>query len=224
MNEPLQKNFDRIQERVKNVSAGRDVKILAASKTMSPEVLEEAFRAGVRVFGENRIQEAIPKIQSLSSLEAEWHFIGHLQTNKAREAVRYFSCIQSVDSVRLMQMIEREAEKIGKKMELFFEIRLANEATKHGMEADQLAEALDVSRDLKWCKVCGLMIIPPYFENPEEARPFFRRLRELRDQLAAPFSGLKELSMGMSHDYEVAVQEGATIVRIGTALFGPRTR
>jgi PLP dependent protein len=224
MNEPLQKNFDRIRERVKNVSAGRDVKILAASKTMSPEVLEEAFRAGVRVFGENRIQEAIPKIQSLSSLEAEWHFIGHLQTNKAREAVKYFSCIQSVDSVRLMQMIEKEAEKIGKRMELFFEISLADEATKHGLETDHLAEALDVSRDLKLCRVCGFMIIPPYFENPEEARPFFRRLRELRDHYAAPFSDLKELSMGMSHDFEVAIQEGATIVRIGTALFGPRTR
>jgi pyridoxal phosphate enzyme (YggS family) len=224
MTERIRENFERIRERLTAASMGREVKILAASKTMPPEILEEAFRVGVRVFGENRIQEAIPKIQALSALEIEWHFIGHLQTNKAREAVRYFSCIQSVDSVRLMRMIEKEAEKLGKSMDLFFEIDLAGEETKHGMPPDQLSEALAASSDLKWSKVGGLMIIPPFFENPEQTRPFFRKLRDLRNQHAERFPDLKELSMGMSHDYVVAVEEGATVIRVGTSLFGPRTK
>jgi len=224
MNESLQENFRLILERVKAASGGREVKILGASKTMAPEKLEQAFRAGLRVFGENRIQEAIPKIQTLASLEVEWHFIGHLQTNKVKEAVRYFSWIQSVDSVRLMMAIEKEAHKISKKVNLLFEVDLAGEETKHGMQPDQLAEALDASRELSCASVRGLMIIPPFFDDPEQARPFFQRLREIRDHLAGQFPDLKELSMGMSHDYEVAVQEGATIIRIGTALFGSRTK
>jgi uncharacterized pyridoxal phosphate-containing UPF0001 family protein len=136
--------------------------------------------------------------------------------------VRYFSCIQSVDSIRLMEMIEKEAMKINKSMDLLLELNLGEETSKHGMKVDQLREALRTAQTLTWGKVRGLMILPPYLEDPEKVRPYFRQLRKLRDQHATHFPALIELSMGMSHDYIVAVEEGATMIRIGTALFGER--
>ncbi len=222
METTIQENYQQILKRVREVSGTRDVRIVSVSKTMPAEKLQQAHLAGLRIFGENRIQEAVPKIQALSHLNAEWHFIGHLQTNKAREAVNYFSCIHSVDSLRLLMMIEKEAARIGKKMDLLLELNLAEESTKHGMGEHQLSEALEAGVSLSWGRICGLMIIPPYVEDPENVRPYFRRLRELRDHHAARFPALTELSMGMSHDYGVAVEEGATMIRVGTALFGTR--
>src|SRR5262245_9350988 len=206
----ISENFHRIREKTAAAAKGRTVRIIAVSKTQPPENLEEAFSAGAETFGENRIQEAIPKIQTFSHLNAEWHFIGHLQTNKVRDAVRYFSFIQSVDSIRLMQIIEKEAEKAGKEMPVLLELNLAAEVTKHGMKPDQVGEALDLSLTLRRVKVRGLMVIPPFLEDPEAVRPYFRELREIRDRHSKDFPSLTELSMGMSHDYEVAVEEGAT--------------
>jgi PLP dependent protein len=222
MDTTIQENYHQILEGLKVAANGRNIKVVAVSKTMPAEKLLEAYAAGLRIFGENRIQEALPKIQTLSTLNIEWHFIGHLQTNKAREAVHHFDYIHSVDSIRLMVLIEKEAAKIGKKIDLLFELNLAEETTKHGMKPDQVQEALGTAHSLQWGRVCGLMIIPPYFENAEKVRPFFRQLRELRDQYISDFPDLTELSMGMSHDYTVAIEEGATMVRIGTALFGQR--
>jgi pyridoxal phosphate enzyme (YggS family) len=218
----ISEKFHQIRATTAAAAKGRTVRIIGVSKTQPAEKLEEAFSAGVETFGENRIQEAIPKIKTLSHLDAEWHFIGHLQTNKARDAVRYFSFIQSVDSIRLLQVIEKEAEKAGKEMPVLLEVNLAEEVTKHGMNQNQVRETLDISRELRRAKVRGLMVIPPFLEDPEAVRPYFRQLREIRDRHSGDFPSLTELSMGMSHDYVVAVEEGATMIRIGTALFGER--
>lgn len=203
-------------------SGGREVRILGATKMVQPERIEEAFRAGMRLFGENRIQEAIPKIERLKRLGAEWHFIGHLQSNKAAQAVAHFSCIQSVDSIRLMQAIDAHAAKAGKRVRLMLEVNLAEEQTKHGFDPAEIAAALEAGRQMKSSEVTGLMVIPPFSENADQVRPYFRRLREIRDRLRPDFPGLTELSMGMSHDYLAAVQEGSTLVRVGTAVFGER--
>jgi len=200
----------------------RKVKLIAVTKTVEPQRIREAFSAGARIFGENRIQEALPKIRELADLGAEWHFIGHLQTNKARDAVASFSYIQSVDSVKLLREIEKQAAKIRKNMDLLLELNLGEEASKHGFARENLAEALQAGKSLEWCKVRGLMSVPPYFDDPEQVRPFFHELRELRDRWINDFPLLTELSMGMSNDYMVAIQEGATMVRIGTAIFGER--
>jgi pyridoxal phosphate enzyme (YggS family) len=211
----IESNYKRIRDEISNASKGRTVKLIGASKTMPVERIQEAYDAGMRFFGENRIQEGVTKIQSLPA-DIEWHFIGHLQTNKAREAVRFFSWIQSVDSLRLLNAIEKEAAKQQKKMSLLLEINLGNEDSKSGIDPAQIQEL--ISTKLEWSRILGLMAIPPFFEDPETVRPYFQTLK----QLAQPYPQLTELSMGMSHDYVVAIQEGATMVRIGTALFGER--
>ncbi|HET6266404.1 MAG TPA: YggS family pyridoxal phosphate-dependent enzyme [Acidobacteriota bacterium] len=221
MPESIPDNFNRIMSTVQS-STTRDVRLIAASKMVSIDRIRLAHQAGVKTFGENRMQEAIPKIVSCQDLDVDWHFIGHLQSNKAREAVQYFSHIHSVDSIKLMQHVEKEAARQSKKMKLLIELNLGAEATKHGLPEAELANILEGSRALHWCQVIGLMIIPPFAENPEEARPHFQKLRQLRDTWTKDFPALTELSMGMSHDYAIAVQEGATMIRIGTALFGPR--
>jgi PLP dependent protein len=213
----VQSNYRKIQAEVTAAAYGRAIKIIGASKTMPPEKIREAYDAGLRCFGENRIQEGIAKIPQLPS-DIEWHFIGHLQRNKVPEAVRHFAWIQSVDSLRLLHAIEKEAAKQQKKMLLLLEINLGNEESKHGLKPEELGELL--KEKLEWAEIRGLMAIPPYYEDPEQARPHFRILR----RLAESDSRLSELSMGMSHDYVVAVEEGATMVRIGTALFGERSR
>ena len=210
-------NFSRLQKEIRSLAGSRDVKLIGASKTVSADRIREAYDAGMRSFGENRIQEAISKIEKLPA-DIEWHFIGHLQSNKAKEAVRYFSWIHSVDSVRLLTVLNKEAEKQQKQIRALIEINLGNEETKHGAEPAQLADILKALEGLEYIQVSGLMAIPPFFNDPEMVRPYFRRLRDL----AATDAKLTELSMGMSHDYAVAVEEGATMVRIGTALFGER--
>jgi PLP dependent protein len=211
----IRENIDRIRENVEKAAGGREIKIIGVTKTISPQRIQEAYDAGLRAFGENKIQEALGKMPQLERLSIEWHFIGHLQSNKAREAVRNFSCIHSIDGLKLLQQVEKEAGKLQKKMPVLLEVNLGGEESKYGFSEEALPQVLQTAHELQWLDVCGLMIIPPFLEEPEKVRPYFRRLRELGTE-----SKLRELSMGMSHDYVVAIQEGATMVRVGTAIFG----
>jgi pyridoxal phosphate enzyme (YggS family) len=203
-----------------------DVTLVGVSKTFPAESVRSAFAAGLRHFGENRVQEASAKIEALADLRAaglEWHLIGHLQSNKAGKAAGLFDVIQSVDSPALAQRLARTALERDRTLEVLVQVDLAGEAGKSGVPETELLGALGTMRDLDGLQVTGLMVLPPYLEA-EEVRPYFRRLRVLRDE--ALDQGLLEgnhLSMGMSHDFEAAVEEGATIVRVGTAIFGERT-
>lgn len=207
--------------------AGRDpaeVRLVAVSKTVGLEALRQAVAAGQRLFGENYLQEAQRKMAALGP-EVEWHFIGHLQSNKAKGAVGRFALIHSLDRLSLAEALEKAAARLGVVHEVLVQVNLAGEASKSGVAPEAAADLL---RELKRCshlRVRGLMTLPPFFPDPEAVRPYFRALRELRDRLAAQGlsdTGLPELSMGMSSDFEVAVEEGATLIRVGTALFGPR--
>ena len=218
----IEERYREILRNADSAAAGRSVRLIAVTKTVSPEMIREAYQAGLRTFGENRIQEALPKIQALRELQAEWHFIGHLQSNKARDAVRNFTMIHSVDSERLLLQIEKEAVKADIRVPVLLELNLGGEESKSGMTAGALPQILEASASLTRTVVRGLMTVPPYLENPEEVRPYFRMLRELRDRFRPGYPLLTELSMGMSHDFVVAIQEGSTMVRIGTALFGER--
>lgn len=198
------------------------VALMAVSKNHPPERIAEAARAGLTLFGENRIQEARAKIP-LCPGHLEWHFIGHLQSNKARDAVSLFRVVQGVDSVVLAAELQKQAEKQARQVPVVLEVNVAGEASKFGWNPERLLSDLAVVNGFKRLEIQGLMTIAPYCEDPERARPFFRRLRELRDRcadlLGAP---LPVLSMGMSGDLEVAIGEGSTLVRVGTALFGER--
>jgi len=209
--------------------AGRDpssVRLVAVSKTFPPDAVREAYAAGHRDFGENRVQEALEKISASPELsDARWHLLGHLQSNKARKAAPAFAMIQSVDSIDLLQKLDAAAAESGHAPELLVQVDLAGEDTKYGTPPTEVPRILDAAARCRATRVVGLMILPPIPETPEDARPWFRQLRELRDGgLAAgvPAGMLREMSMGMSGDFEVAVQEGATIVRVGTAIFGSR--
>jgi pyridoxal phosphate enzyme (YggS family) len=204
-----------------------DITLVAVSKTFPAEAVREAFAAGLRHFGENRVQEAEGKIRELADLRSKgivWHLVGHLQANKARKAAGLFDRIHSVDSQSLGAKIARAAEAEGKLARVLVQVDLAGEETKFGLDEDALTPTLEGLAGLPGLRVEGLMILPPFEEDSESVRPYFRRLRQLRDDAAA--AGLlqgSELSMGMSHDLEAAVEEGATMVRVGTALFGPRS-
>ena len=207
-----------------------EVVLVGVSKTQPAAALAEAWRAGLRVFGENRVQEALAKRGELAALlpetrDADWHLIGPLQSNKARAALDLFSTVHSVDRVKIAQALDREAAARGRVVPCFLEVNVGGEPSKHGFPPDGLAAAVRPLADLAHLRIAGLMAIPPFGGPPEDSRPWFRRLRELRDDLAARpewqgFPGW--LSMGMSDDFAVAVEEGATHVRVGTALFGPR--
>ena len=209
-------------------SAGRDavgVRLIAVSKTFPLHLIREAWAAGQRDFGENRVQEGLQKISDSTDLEIRWHFLGHLQTNKARKAVPAFATIHGVDNVELLHKLDAAAEESGRTPELLIQVDLAGEAAKHGVPPDEVPRLLDAAAACRAARVVGLMTLPPLPETPEDARPYFRRLRDLRDGWLAsgvPAPMLRELSMGMSGDFEVAVQEGATMVRVGTAIFGSR--
>jgi PLP dependent protein len=218
----IAENIAKVRENIARVANDRNVKLIAVSKTVPADRISEAYQAGVKIFGENRIQEAVPKILELTSLGAEWHFIGHLQTNKAREAVRYFSWIQSIDSQKLLLQVEKEAAKQRKNINLLLELNIGSEESKHGLIENDLPEILKAGSELQWCKIRGLMIIPPFDEDPGKIRPYFKRLHKIQDHWQKDFPDLTELSMGMSNDYEVAIEEGATMVRIGTSIFGSR--
>ena len=220
-------NLAAIQQRIQAACgrAGRDtesVLLLAVSKTHPAEAIGEAIQCGQILFGENKVQEAKAKIPS-SPGRARWHFIGHLQSNKARDAVELFEMIQSVDSLGLAQEISKRCEQTSKEMPVLLEVNMAGESSKFGYNPERVLSELKELNSLPRIVIQGLMTIPPFSTDPEKARPHFRRLRELKsrceDILGAP---LPHLSMGMSGDFEMAIEEGATIVRVGTALFGPR--
>jgi pyridoxal phosphate enzyme (YggS family) len=209
-------------------SAGRApdaIRLIAVSKTFPLEAVHEAFEAGQRDFGENRVQEALQKIDRSADQSIRWHLLGHLQTNKARKAATAFAVIQSVDSVELLQKLDQAAADTGHAPELLIQVDLAGEATKFGAPPSEAPRLFEAAGACRAARVVGLMTLPPVPDTPEAARPWFRQLRELRDRWQAsgvPASMLRELSMGMSGDFEVAIQEGATMVRIGTAIFGSR--
>jgi pyridoxal phosphate enzyme (YggS family) len=222
-------SLDLIQQRIRAACeragcAPDSVMLLAVSKTHSPETIREAVNCGQLFFGENKIQEAKAKIP-LCPGKARWHFIGHLQSNKVRDAVELFEMIQGVDSLALAREISRRCEQASKTMPILLEVNVAGEASKFGYKPEQLLAELKEINSLPKIEVHGLMAIPPFVAEPEKARPYFRRLRELKSNceeiLGAP---LPHLSMGMSGDFEIAIEEGATIVRVGTALFGPRVK
>jgi pyridoxal phosphate enzyme (YggS family) len=209
-------------------TAGRDpssIRLVAVSKTIPAQAVREAHAAGQLDFGENRVQDALQKIGETTDLTIRWHLLGHLQSNKARKAGPAFSMVQSVDSVELIQKLDAAAAEAGSAPELLIQVDLAGEATKFGVPPGEVPRLFEAAAACRAATVAGLMTLPPVPDTPEDARPFFRRLRELKDQwLAAgvPASMLRELSMGMSGDFEVAIEEGATIVRVGTAIFGSR--
>ena len=208
--------------------AGRDpssVRLVAVSKTFPLDAVREAYVAGQREFGENRVQEALEKIGASADLDARWHLLGHLQTNKARKAAPAFAMIQSVDSVDLLRKLDAAAADSGHAPELLVQVDLAGEATKHGVPPADVPGILEEAGRCRAARVVGLMTLPPLPDTPEDARPWFHQLRELREgwlRTGVPAGMLREVSMGMSGDFEVAIQEGATIVRVGTAIFGRR--
>lgn len=207
---------------------GRDpaeVALVAVSKTHPAEMVRQAWSAGVTTMGENYIQEARDKITALADCALSWHFIGHLQSNKAKIAVDLFDLIHGVDTLKLAREIDKQAAKTGKTQAILIQVNISGEATKSGAtEAATLALVRDAAC-LEHVKIRGLMTMPPFFDQPERARPYFAALRRLRDRIRAEaIAGvdMSELSMGMTGDFEVAIEEGATLVRIGTAIFGPR--
>jgi pyridoxal phosphate enzyme (YggS family) len=225
----LPENLKSIQQRIESACerAGRDpasVTLLAVAKGQPPELVNEAAALGVTLIGENKVQEAKAKIP-LCSGKVRWQFIGHLQTNKCRDAVELFEMIQSVDSLHLAAEINKRAEQAAKRMPVLIEVNLAGEASKFGYRPETLLAELKQVNALPRLEIHGLMTVPPWADDPEKVRPIFRQLRELKAQceeiLGAP---LPHLSMGMSGDFEVAIEEGASLVRIGTALFGPRAK
>ena len=220
-------NLINIHSRIQDAAhrVGRqvsDVRLVAVSKTYPPAVIQEAWNSGQRVFGENRVQDALPKIAELPA-EAEWHFIGHLQSNKIRKALPAFTLIHGVDNLELAQQINRIAGEMGLTANILLEINVSGESSKFGFSPTDLRQNLEGLLCLPNIGINGLMTMAPYSEDPEIARPVFSKLRILRDELAAKTGqALRELSMGMSGDFEVGIEEGATIVRIGSSIFGHR--
>jgi PLP dependent protein len=220
---------ERIARTAVKVGRGADsITLMAVSKTVEPERIKEAYAAGLRVFGENRVQEFEAKSAALSELkDAEWHLIGHLQSNKAKKAAESFHAVDSVDSLRLAEKLNQAAAESNKKLNVLIEIKVGQEESKAGITLDspELENLLRAAPQLTNLQIRGLMTVPPFTEDPEGARPYFRLLRDLRDQIAArklPAIQMDVLSMGMSHDFEVAIEEGSTCVRVGTAIFGTR--
>ena len=231
----IAENISHVHDRIAVAArrAGRnpqEIALLAVSKTFPAGHIRQAYEAGMRIFGENRVQEFATKAEAVRELrEAQWHMIGHLQTNKAAKAVELFSAVDSVDSLKLAEKLNVAAQKIGKKLAVLIEVNLGGEEAKSGIAPDkpELEQILEAAPQLEHLAIHGLMTIPPFTEDPQQARPYFRKLRELRDKIGArklPGINMDTLSMGMSHDFEVAIDEGSTCVRVGTAIFGERTR
>lgn len=226
MQNDLRENLAAIKERIERAAekVGRnpsEIKLVAVSKTHQSEILQNAIAAGATVFGENKVQEAEGKIETIGRDAVEWHLIGHLQSNKARKAVKLFDVIHTLDSVELAERLERICiEENRESLSVLIEVDLAGEATKNGADEKNLPSLIEFLKTCERIRFDGFMIIPPFFDDAESARPFFRKLREMRDEILP--NG--ELSMGMSHDFETAIEEGATIVRVGTAIFGAREK
>src|SRR5215813_8725965 len=226
-------NIARVKQRLSDAAArvGRNpnlITLMAVSKVVEPERIHQAYEAGIRVFGENRVQEFADKTSAVQDLaQAEWHLIGHLQSNKANRAAGLFHAIDSVDSLRLAQKLDQASQQAGKILPILIEINVGGEENKSGIAPDspELEKMLKAASSLQHLEVRGLMTIPPYTEQPEGARPYFQKLRDLRDQIASrsvPRIQMDVLSMGMSHDFEIAIEEGSTCIRVGTAIFGER--
>ncbi|HEX7423678.1 MAG TPA: YggS family pyridoxal phosphate-dependent enzyme [Terriglobales bacterium] len=231
----IAENIARVRERIAAAArrVGRnsdEITLMGVSKTFPAERVREAYAAGLRVFGENRVQEFAGKATALRDLhDTEWHLIGHLQTNKAATATELFDAVDSVDSVRMAEKLNAFAESAGKILSVLIEINVGGEKAKSGVapDSDELEQILQGGPRWGNLKIDGLMTVPPYTEDPEGSRAYFRQLRQIRDSIAArelPKIGTAVLSMGMSHDFEVAIEEGATCVRVGTAIFGERAR
>jgi len=236
----IAENIARVKEQIAAAArrAGRDpqdILLMAVSKTVSPEAIREAYAAGVRLFGENRVQEFQAKSSALANLSstglkdnaAQWHMIGHLQSNKAAKAAELFSAVDSVDSLRLAERLNAAAQSMGKKIPILIEINIGEEAAKSGLPpgGEEIEALLRAAPRLQNIAMDGFMTVPPFMENPGQSRPFFRRMRALRDAINArnlPGIAMRTLSMGMSHDFPAAIEEGSTCVRIGTAIFGGR--
>jgi PLP dependent protein len=229
----ISENIAVVREQIARAAqrAGRrpeEVGLMAVTKTHPPERIREAYAAGLRLFGENRVQEFVGKTGALADLsKAEWHMIGHLQTNKAAKAVELFTAVDSVDSVKLAEKLNLAARSLNKQIDVLIEINVGGEAAKSGVAPDsqELEDILQSAARLDSLNIKGLMTVPPFTDDPEGARPYFHRLQELRDAIARrklPKIGMDVLSMGMSHDFEVAIEEGSTCVRVGTAIFGER--
>jgi PLP dependent protein len=225
----LASNLENIRQRIsaacqRSGRAPESVTLQAVSKGQSPEAIRAAADLGLNLFGENRVQEAKIKIGQCPG-NLRWHMIGHLQSNKCRDAVHYFEMIQSVDSLALAEELDKWADKAAKTMPILLEVNVAGESSKFGYQPEMLLAELEHLNALKKLEIHGLMTVAPWAEDPEKVRPVFRKLRELKEQcgqiLGAP---LAQLSMGMSGDFEIAIEEGATLIRVGTALFGPRTK
>jgi pyridoxal phosphate enzyme (YggS family) len=230
----IAENIARVRERIATAArrAGcnpDEITLMGVGKTFPSDSIVEAYSAGLRVFGENRVQEFAAKADALRNLQdAEWHLIGHLQTNKAAKAAEFFDAVDSVDSVRMAEKLNASAQGLGKTLSVLIEINVGGEQAKSGVafDSDELEQLLLGAPRWPSLKIRGLMTVPPYAEDPEGSRTHFRQLREIRDHIAArglPNIGTAVLSMGMSHDFEVAIEEGATCVRVGTAIFGERT-
>ena len=231
----MAENIGALEEKIALAAkrAGRDpseIALMAVTKTHPPERIREAYDAGLRLFGENRVQEFSGKVSALSDLPgSHWHMIGHLQTNKAAKAAELFSAVDSIDSVKVAEKLNAAARALHKKLKILIEVNLGGEAAKTGVGLDSpaLEQLLQAAPSLDALEFSGLMTVPPHTEDPAGARPYFRQLRMLRDQIAVrhlPAISLDVLSMGMSHDFEVAIGEGSTCVRIGTAIFGERPK
>jgi pyridoxal phosphate enzyme (YggS family) len=230
----IAENIARVRERIDAAArrAGRDpqsIALMAVSKTHPADVIREAYTAGQRLFGENRVQEFAEKHAAIADLgDADFHLIGHLQSNKSNKTAELFHAVDSVDSLRLAERLNSAAAASGKTLRILIEINVGGEEAKSGLapESPEIGQILAAAPRLANLEIHGVMTVPPYTEDPEGARPYFRRLRELRDDLAGryPQVNLAELSMGMSHDFEVAIAEGSTCVRVGTAIFGARPR
>ena len=231
----IRENVAELQEKIAQTAnrSGRnplDIALMAVTKTHPPARIREAYEAGLRLFGENRVQEFSAKAGPLSDLPgAEWHMIGHLQTNKAAKVAELFTAVDSVDSIKLAEKLNAAARALNKKLQLLIEVNIGGEPAKSGVApgSPELEDLLKAAPRLEALDFHGLMTVPPHTEDPEGARPFLRQLRTLRDQIAArrlPAISVDILSMGMSHDFEVAIEEGSTCIRIGTAIFGERAK
>ena len=226
----LRARLDGVRERVAAAAhrAGRDrdsIRLVAISKTFPPDTVRAAARAGQIDFGENKVQEAAQKIAACADLDVSWHLVGHLQSNKARKAAALFNVIHSVDSTSLALKLDDAAREAKRTVNWLIQVDLAGEATKHGARPDELEAIVSAAHTCRSARLIGLMLLPPAVDDPEAARRYFRTLVRLRDQLVSGGTNpamLSELSMGMSHDFEVAVEEGATMVRVGSAIFGSR--
>jgi pyridoxal phosphate enzyme (YggS family) len=224
----IKENLLRVTERIEKAArrVGRDpkeVNLVAVSKTVESARIKEAIEAGVSIMGENYVQEAQKKIEEIGRPVA-WHFIGHLQTNKAKHAIRLFEMIHSLDSLPLAEELNRRAEQGGQVAKVMIEVNISGEATKFGTDEEKVFSIARGILNLNHLSLEGLMTMPPYFDSPEMSRPYYIKLRELKEKMIREGIPLKELSMGMSNDFEIAIEEGATYVRVGTAIFGERKK